>query len=101
MRIDVYYPVRDGAYMVQQEFLSGQWPGPGAYQHIATIEAGGLEDAYYLTNTIEEYWFEGSHVTWLRDAGARSSMVGDAFVLDGEWYVIDRVGFRRMEVNGD
>lgn len=53
-----------------------------------------LEDAFRITNHIETDWTENPEV--VRSWGpCRSSSVGDAFIVDGEVYLVDHCGFKK------
>lgn len=65
------------------------------YRHVANISVDDLEQAYYLTQHLENDWTENSLVHTLVGR-CRSSMVGDIFIRDGSMYFVDVVGFREI-----
>lgn len=76
------------------------------YESVAHVMLGGrivemLEEAYRLTNTIDEAWYENPDLTVYENAqnGCRSTSVGDIISIDG-WgeYVVDGFGFKPLEV---
>jgi hypothetical protein len=88
---------RDDAARAEKvrEFLTTK-----GYQRVAVVE-GSLNDAWRLTNSVEEAWFENrENVTPVFHAaqhGCRSSMVGDLFVIDGEISMVASMGFKKVE----
>tara|TARA_R110000744_G_scaffold47123_1_gene103883 strand:- start:973 stop:1299 length:327 start_codon:yes stop_codon:yes gene_type:complete len=67
---------------------------PVGYTQVATIVAGDLDDAYRITNFIddEDDWWEND---WL-ETGVRSCSVGDVFEIDGVGHRIAYVGFEAV-----
>lgn len=59
-----------------------------------------LEHAYYLTNTIEEPWYNnpGSLINVSEDKvkGCRSTSVGDVIKYNGNKYLVDKFGFTKI-----
>lgn len=73
----------------------------GSYQRVATVD-GNLNEAWRLTNSVDEAWFENypsniKPVDFAKNEGCRSSMVGDLFVVEGVVHVAASIGFRTVE----
>ena len=73
------------------------------YDLVARVEADELEDAYRLTNNIDWSWTENPEVLWHKPlskerAGIRSTSVGDVICTAEGLFVVDRVGFKELEV---
>jgi len=47
---------------------------------VAEVECGGLEDVFYLTNHVDQAWWENPGVTCLKQS--RSTSVGDVVVAE-------------------
>lgn len=63
------------------------------YSPTYEVETDDLETAYELTNL----WNNGHLVRALEGRG-RSSSVGDLFELNGEFFIVDNFGFKKVEV---
>ena len=75
----------------------------GAYKPVATIE-GDLDLGWRLTNNISDSWMlnegiDDLHLNGQKIDGRRSSMVGDVMEQDGVYYVVDRVGFKVIDLS--
>ena len=76
----------------------------GGFDCVATVNADKLDNAWFLTNSIESYWAENPEVTVLDDGlliteergGLRSAMTGDIYELNGELYLIADMGFEKI-----
>jgi hypothetical protein len=64
---------------------------------VAVVNTNDLEEAYRLTNHIDESWYYNRGVT-CHNFKARSTSVGDFMEKDGTWYVVAMCGFEA--VNG-
>lgn len=53
-----------------------------------------LELGYLKTQSIDSAWYEDPFWSWSQKA--RSSMVGDWIVVDGETYEVDSFGFKKI-----
>jgi hypothetical protein len=62
-------------------------------EHMDVFEA--LELAFFKTQHIDSTWFEDKF--WEFTQQARSSMVGDWVVIDGEAYEVAGIGFKKIE----
>lgn len=66
------------------------------YELVAEVDCDDLDDAYRLTNSIDEYWGENEGVTDLTD-GCRSTSVGDILETStGYKYVVANFGFESL-----
>lgn len=74
----------------------------GTYELVAVVETEPhlnfrkeLEGAFYYTNHIDSDWTKGDHVLryW---PPCRSSSVGDVFIYDGQFFVVDLIGFKKV-----
>jgi len=72
------------------------------YQRVAEMEVvaessvEALEKAFVMTQNITEPWCKAAGITALVN-DARSSMIGDVFVIDGKSHVVAMVGFRPVK----
>ena len=72
------------------------------YERVAEMEVAAessveaLEKAFVMTQNIDESWCKSDGVTALV-SDARSSMIGDVFVIDGKSHVVAMVGFRQVK----
>ena len=69
-----------------------------AFVHVANVDTGAksfcsaLEQAFELTNSIDEHWSLNKGVEVLVE-GCRSSSVGDVFEFNGKKYAVECIGF--------
>ena len=68
------------------------------FTKVAAInENDDLDRAFFLTNTIDNYWWDNENVIKGPDDGYRSSMVGDMIELsDGTFWMVDGCGFKEV-----
>jgi len=67
---------------------------PFDFRKVADVATDDLDVAYRLTNSIDGYWWENVDVhPTFRDAGCRSTSVGDLMIRDGIKYVVAPAGF--------
>lgn len=94
-RISVYFHKN-----FSEQILSGQQALKiEDLEHVADIDAGGLENAFSLgQNTEGRLWIENPDVTikGLYDPEIRSVSAGDVFRMDGSWYLISPNGFLKV-----
>lgn len=86
-------------------FDSRTIPTPDSLLQVAEID-GDLNDAFSLTQNIEDAWahtdnpkvrFNAPAGFSPKDCGARSTSVGDVMELDGKFYLVASVGFKELE----
>lgn len=65
------------------------------YEHVADVDAPSLEDVWQLTNHVGGNWNENPEVT-MKVEKARSSMVGDVFLIEDTAYQVAVVGFNMI-----
>lgn len=75
-----------------------------SYNAVAVVYTDDLEKAYELTLSIMTPWFDGDFVETSESVkaagGARSSMVGDVFVMpSGKEFMVDNCGFTALVVD--
>lgn len=63
------------------------------YESVAIIPTDDLDEAYRLTNHIDDDWTKNPDVTYVNVGPARSSSVGDILVRDGAYYLVEPWGF--------
>jgi hypothetical protein len=82
-------------------FCAHPAPKPESLLKVAEID-GDLNDAYHLTQNIDDAWahtdnpkvrFNAPPGFSPEDCGARSTSVGDVMEMDGVFYVVASVGF--------
>jgi hypothetical protein len=69
--------------------------------HVAEVTALTLDQAYEKTNTIDLKWWKNQGVKFLGSPdygteGCRSTSVGDVMEMDGQFYQVASVGFRKI-----
>ena len=80
-------------------FCAHPAPKPEVLVKVAEID-GDLNDAYRLTQNIDEAWAQNPDVRFFSPDGedeARSTSVGDVMEMDGVFYVVASVGFDVLE----
>ena len=74
--------------------------GLGAYRKVATVRAADLSEAFEVTQNGEE-------IAWIKKPGVqteelaescRSTSVGDLFVVDGQAYIVQGLGFGALPI---
>jgi|SRR5271157_1910070 len=73
------------------------------YALMADVDTESLEGAYALTNNIDRPWIYNHGVKFYGSLqhvfeGCRSTSVGDVLYHLGNFYVVDSIGFKRVEV---
>ena len=69
----------------------------GEYSYVAQVQNGDLNRAFSLTQNIDKPWQRNEGVEALRDS-MRSTSVGDIVEdVDGQLYMVARVGFEKIE----
>lgn len=68
----------------------------GLYTEVAEVDTDSKERAYYLTNSIENYWAENDGVTPKTEKN-RSTSVGDLMgPEDGSFHIVASFGFKKV-----
>jgi hypothetical protein len=67
------------------------------YHHVADVQTTDLEDAFHLTNSIENHWSTNQGVK--HHELSRSSSVGDVFQLGEKFYVVCSFGFAEIALD--
>lgn len=65
------------------------------YNLVAEVNTDDLADAFYLTNSIDDYWGNNPGVEEF-NSKHRSTSVGDIMERDGKWYVVAPIGFTEL-----
>lgn len=65
------------------------------YQLVAEVDTDKLDQAFYLTNSIDDYWGLNEGVAEF-NTNHRSTSVGDIMERDGKWYVVAPFGFNEL-----
>lgn len=65
------------------------------YNLVAVVDVDDLEKAFEVTNHIDHDWTKNPHII-MCCGSARSSSVGDVFVVDGVRHVVASSGFRTL-----
>lgn len=89
------------------QFVRTRW---NDYVRVATVQASSLEEAWKLTNSIEDHWSKNLGVDYLPPARnplyrtqqglGCSSMVGDVFEVNGKRYAVCSFGFTEVPPAG-
>lgn len=77
---------------------------PKDYESVAVVETeGGLEQVYFLTNSIDYHWSKNKGIHLLIGDRLRSTSVGDLIIENAQdedseerVFVVDRVGFKEV-----
>lgn len=76
------------------------------YERVADLVLGGssgaiLNEAYFLTNSVERAWYENEDIMVDEKAqeGCRSTSIGDIIQILGETYMVAGTGFKYIEVD--
>lgn len=69
----------------------------GVFELVATVDTESLDEAYQLTNNIDNSWITNPGVDPLYAQDKRSTSVGD-LLRDGQgdYYVVESAGFRKL-----
>jgi hypothetical protein len=67
---------------------------PGRLIKVAEVDTNSLEDAFRLTNHIDEAWFNNPEVKVIKKS--RSTSIGDVMELDGKKYIVNDIGFKEV-----
>lgn len=78
-----------------KEVLGGKYKGRYEYVEVAAVGTNDLEEAFHLTNHIDEDWTTNFHVTAIGNRH-RSSSTGDIFEKDGRKYLVSGFGFTEV-----
>lgn len=107
-RADLTFPVGENADRQQAEAAARIW-NEGHFQPVAEIATDDLNRAYQIlqNGVVSPSWSKHPPVGLTplvepvvhngRSYGWRSSMMGDVFEKDGEFFVVARFGFTRIE----
>jgi hypothetical protein len=78
-------------------FGGGTLKGVTIHQ-VAQVATEDLDEAYRLTNNIDDSWIKNPEVTpiGIQGKGARSTSVGDVLFLNDKGYVVESIGFREV-----
>jgi hypothetical protein len=64
---------------------------------VAIVESDSMDDAYHLTNNIDDAWTKNKGVQAIGVKEFRSTSVGDILMNGmGEFYIAESAGFRRL-----
>lgn len=66
------------------------------YVLVAEVNTNSLDEAWELTNTIRNYWWNNALVRAIVTE-TRSSCKGDILVLNGQFYVTCSIGFEEFK----
>lgn len=90
--IHVYHAVKS-TFFVRPDFKYS----PSDFVLVATVDTNDREQAFQLTNSIEDFWGNNAKVTYLGpEEGCRSTSVGDLLHVEGQLWLIDGSGFREI-----
>ena len=63
-------------------------------EKVAEVDTDNLDVAYEKTNHIDSLWFSNKEVIVFKKS--RSTSVGDFLEKDGELYIVEMVGFQKI-----
>ena len=87
--IRVFHKIDSDYWTPSKEFVAKE------FRAVAEVETDDLDKAFNLTNTIEVGWWENAGVKALVDR-TRSTSIGDVMERDGEFFTVDRIGFKKI-----
>lgn len=87
--IKVFHKIDSDYWTPAKQFVEKE------FRAVAEVETTDLEEAFKLTNTIEAYWWENKGVKALVKE-TRSTSIGDVMELVGEFFAVDRIGFKKI-----
>lgn len=67
---------------------------------VANVETDSLDEAYLRTNHIDYDWAENPGVEVLTVDSTRSTSVGDVMEMEGQKYVVQSIGFAKLDEDG-
>lgn len=72
----------------------------GEYEKVAKVRSEDLDEVYFLTNSITDYWGKNDEVTVrFGSTGERSTSVGDLIQKDtGEMFLVRGCGFKQLDL---
>ena len=86
--IIVYHKIKP-SFMVELE------PNMEDYIEVAIVDTNMLEEAFKLTNNIEEEWTKNQKV-FTKCFNQRSTSVGDLMLFRNTLYAVDNIGFKTI-----
>jgi hypothetical protein len=69
------------------------------YKHVADVDTASLEQAFRLTNSIDNHWSLNHGVKHYETS--RSTSVGDVMEQDGKFYVVASFGFTEITLDSE
>lgn len=87
--ITVYHNDQFTSHMFNPTF------NPGICRNAAAVQTNSLDEAYQLTNNIDQHWTENQGVK-ASGLSLRSTSVGDVLEHDDHFYVVEACGFREL-----
>jgi hypothetical protein len=90
--IEVYHNTEFLMYM-QEETLEAL--SLGHFECVARVETDSLDEAYALTQNIDEPWHRNANVS-ATSRNTRSTSVGDLVKKDGKYHVVESCGFKEI-----
>lgn len=76
-------------------FLVELNPDMKEYREVAIVDTNMLEEAFKLTNNIEEEWTKNQKV-FTKFFNQRSTSVGDLMLFRDTFYAVDNIGFKMI-----
>lgn len=73
----------------------------GQYDKVAVVKSNDLEDAFKLTNNIDQPWVQNDNLLFpcpRPHDGYRSTSVGDLMQRGQEYFIVAGFGFRKIEL---
>ena len=75
------------------------------YEKVAFVKCETIDDAFYLTNHIDQSWWHNEEVKWCIE-GRRSTSVGDVIIerawvdepIKGKPMIVEGIGFRGLKI---
>jgi hypothetical protein len=90
--IEVYHNTEFLMYM-QQETLESLTLGH--FECVARVETDSLDEAYALTQNIDQPWHRNTNVS-AANRSTRSTSVGDLVKKDDKYHIVESCGFKEL-----
>ena len=68
---------------------------PAQHEYVASVDTDSLDEAFQLTNSIEDSWVKNPEVTTDLEE-ARSTSAGDMMERDGKRFIVSNFGFEEV-----
>jgi hypothetical protein len=92
--IEVYHATKPTFGLPLHAPDEGPWPK--GYELVAKVDTHDLDEAFGLTQHIEDEWWKNKKVELVKKS--RSTSVGDVLKQEGRLYTVEFLGFSEKEI---